>query len=130
MTEKTRTAGKLEWLAGTAALFSIIACYGTLFAISALSALGITLAVNDGAWAGAIALFAVLAVIGVVFGYRRHRTLAPLVLAAIGAAIILWVMFGSFNRILELVGFAALIVGAVWDWRLKRRGSPAVSGSA
>lgn len=130
MAEEARNASKLDWLAGAAALLSIVACYGTLFAISALSALGISLAVNDGAWAGAIALFAVLAVLGVVLGYRRHRTLAPLVLAAIGAAIILWVMFGSFNRILELVGFAALAVGAIWDWRLKRRSSSMAAGSA
>ncbi len=130
MAEETRKAGKLEWLAGTAALLSIVACYGTLFTISVLSALGISLVVNEGAWAGAIALFAVLAVLGVVLGYRRHHTLAPLLLAAIGAAIILWVMFGSFNRILELGGFAALIVGAIWDWRLKRRSSSMAAGSA
>lgn len=66
-------------------------------------------------------LFAVLAVVGVVFGYRRHRVPAPVILAVIGAGLIVWVMFGSFNRILELLGFAALIAAATWDWRLKRR---------
>lgn len=129
MTQEARNTSKLEWLAGAAALLSIVACYGTLFTISVLSALGITLVVHNGAWAGAIALFAVLAVVGVLLGYRRHRMLAPLVLAGIGAAIILWVMFGSFNRILELIGFAALIVGATWDWRLKRPGGRTASGS-
>lgn len=129
MAENAYSASKLEWLAGVSALLSILACYGTLFIISVLSALGITLAVHGGAWAGAISLFAVLAVVGVLLGYRRHRVLAPLVVAAIGAAIIIWVMFGSFNRVLELIGFGALIVGATWDWRLKRRSVPATAGS-
>ncbi|MFQ5938096.1 MAG: MerC domain-containing protein [Acidiferrobacterales bacterium] len=130
MAEQTDNASKLEWLAGVAALLSILACYGTLFVISVLSALGITLVVHGGAWAGAISLFAVLAVVGVALGYRRHRVLAPLVLAAIGAAIIIWVIFGPFNRVLELIGFAALVIGATWDWRLKRRGRPPVPESA
>lgn len=121
MAEQADNASKLEWLAGAAALLSILACYGTLFVVSALSALGITLVVHGGAWAGAISVFAVLAVVGVALGYRRHRALAPLVVAAIGAVIIIWVMFGSFNRVLELIGFGALIVGAILDWRLKRR---------
>ncbi len=130
MPREARNASRLDWLAGVAALLSIVACYGTLFTISVLSALGVTLVVHDGAWAGAISLFAVLAVAGVFLGYRRHRTLAPLVLAAIGAAIILWVMLGSYDRILELIGFGALIAGAIWDWRLKRRGPSASPNSA
>ncbi|MDJ0957506.1 MAG: hypothetical protein QNI91_11630 [Arenicellales bacterium] len=47
--------------------------------------------------------------------------MTPLILTCVGAALIVWVMFGSFNRILELIGFASLIVAATWDWRLKKR---------
>ncbi len=76
--------------------------------------------VHEGAWAGAISVFALLAVVGVALGFRHHGVLAPLVIATVGGAIILWVMFGSSERILELMGFAALIAATIWDWRLKR----------
>jgi hypothetical protein len=41
-------------------------------------------------------------------------------LAVVGAAMVLWVMFGSFNRALEIAGFAALVAATVWDWRAKK----------
>jgi hypothetical protein len=41
------------------------------------------------------------------------------ILAAIGAALIGWVMFVSFVRVVELTGFAALIGATVWDRRVK-----------
>ena len=129
MTEACSVSRKWDWLASVATVLSIVACYGTLLVISTLSLLGIGLAVHTGAWAGAIVLFAVLAVVGMALGYRRHRVPAPVILAVIGAGLIVWVMFGSFNRILELLGFAALIAAATWDWRLKRRSSPTVAMS-
>ncbi|MDH3601253.1 MAG: MerC domain-containing protein [Candidatus Tectomicrobia bacterium] len=102
-------------------MLSIVACYGTLFVISVLSLLGVSLTLHTGAWAGAIVLFAGLAVVGTALGYRCHRVPAPLILAGIGAGLIIWVMLGSFNRVLELLGFACLITAAIWDWRLKGR---------
>jgi hypothetical protein len=116
---RSRVARRFEWLSSVAALLAIVACYGTVLVVSALSLLGVTLAIHEGAWAGVIVLFAVLAAVGVALGYWRHRVLAPLVIAVVGAVIILWVMFGFYNRILELTGFAALIGAATWDWRLK-----------
>jgi hypothetical protein len=71
-------------------------------------------------WAGAISLFAFLSLVGVALSYPRHRTAGPVVIAALGAGLVLWAMFGSYNRIVELMGFAGLITAAVWDWRLKK----------
>lgn len=121
MTKVARDSSKLEWLAGVATLLSILACYGTLVVIGTLSLLGISVALHTGAWAGAISLFAVLAMAGVALGYPRHHMISPLVTAAFGTAIILWVMFGSYSRVLELIGFGTLIIAVAWDWRLKRR---------
>lgn len=129
MTEASSTSRKWDWLASVATVLSIVACYGTLLVISALSLLGIGLTVHTGAWAGVISLLAVLAVVGVALGYRRHRVPAPLILALIGASLIVWVMFGTYSRILELIGFATLVVAATWDWRLKRRRHLTVAGS-
>jgi hypothetical protein len=120
MKKTTPVTGKLDWLAGIAAVLSVAACYGTLLVISILSLLGVSLAVNTGLWAGTIVLFAVLAAAGVALGYRRHCRPGPAILAVAGAALIAWVMFGSFDRVLEVIGFLALVSATIWDWRLKR----------
>ena len=91
--------------------------------------MGVTLALNVDIWAGVIVAFALLAVIGVTLGYRRHRNANPVRLAVIGAALVIWAMYGAEaivdllgvpSTIVEIAGFAALIASAYWDWRLKR----------
>lgn len=100
---------------------SIAACYGTLAAVAALSALGITVAVNPGAWAGAIVLFALLATLFVGLGARQHRSVAPLLAALAGTALLGYVMFGRFDRLLEILAFALLAAGVYADHRLRTR---------
>lgn len=109
-------------LSGTVALvLSIVACYGTLAAVALLSALGVTLSVNTGLWAGAIVLFALLATAVVGLGFRRHHALAPLVPALAGTALLAYVMFVRFDRVLELVSFVLLAAAVYWDYRLRGR---------
>jgi hypothetical protein len=121
-----------EWLAGAATFLSLATCYGTMGLVGILSLMGVTLAVNAHVWAAAIVLFALLAVAGVALGYRRHRSLAPLGLAAVGALLVTVAMYASGTivdglglpaRAVELVGFAGLVAAAVWDWRLKLKTS-------
>lgn len=116
-------------LAGAGALLSLAACYGTLGLVALLSAMGVTLAVNVHVWAGVIVGFALLAVLGVALGTRRHGKAAPLLLALAGAALVAWAMYGSHTitallglpaTVVELAGFALLIVAAFQDWRAKR----------
>ena len=118
-----------SWLAGASALLSLAACYGTLGLVALLSMMGVTLALNVDIWAGVIVAFALLAVIGVTLGYRRHRNANPVRLAVIGAALVIWAMYGADaivdllgvpSTIVEIAGFAALMASAYWDWRLKR----------
>jgi hypothetical protein len=117
-------------LGGTAALaLSIVACYGTLAAVAALAALGVTLAVDTGVWAGAIVLFAALAAVSVGLGARTHGSAAPLAPAVAGAALIGYVMFGQYDRVLELAGFAALAAAVFWDFRLRSRAKRERSGA-
>ena len=116
-------------LAGAGALLSIAACYGTLGLVALLSMMGVTLALNVDIWAGVIVAFALLAVIGVTLGYRQHRNANPVRLAVIGAALVIWAMYGAEaivdllgvpSTIVEIAGFAALMASAYWDWRLKQ----------
>ena len=50
----------------------------------------------------------------------QHRPIRPILLAAIGLAVILWTMFATYNWIAELAAFAGLIAATVWDRRLRR----------
>ncbi len=125
MAERSNATPRFGWLAGAGTVLAIAACYGTLATVSVLSLLGVTLVINPGVWAGAISLFAVLALFGVLLSYRQHRVRGPLTIAALGAGLILWAMFGSYSRIVELIGFAGLITGSIWDWRLKKCERPA-----
>jgi len=120
MPDNSEATPSLGWLAGTGVILSLVACYGTLATVGLLSLLGVTLVINSTVWASAISLFALLAVVGVLVSYRRHHMVAPPVIAIIGAALIIWAMFVSFNRVIELTGFAGLLVAAIWDWRAKK----------
>ena len=129
MTASGNRVQNSSWLAGAGALLSITACYGTLGLIALLSMMGVTLALNVDIWAGVIVAFAMLAVIGVTLGYRRHCNANPVRLAVIGAALVIWAMYGAEaivdllgvpSTIVELAGFAALVASAYWDWRLRR----------
>lgn len=110
-----------SWLPGAATAMAILSCYGTTVLIGLLSLLGISLAIDERVWAGAISLFAVLATITIAGSYRRHRAVGPIALGVIGLGLILWVMYGAYGRVLELSGFAFLVAATLWDWRARSR---------
>lgn len=109
-----------DWLAAVATTFSLVACYGTLAAIAVLGALGVTIALNEAVWAGAIVLFAALAFVALFFRWRKHRHNLSMVLAGIGLLLIAFTMMIFYERIIELVGFAFLCAGTFVDWRIGR----------
>lgn len=109
-------------IAGPVALiFSLLACYGTLAAVALLSALGVTLAVNPDVWAGAIVLFAAVATAIVGLGVRQHGSVSQLIPALAGTVLLGYVMFVSFDRVLEVIAFALLAGAVYWDYRLRGR---------
>ena len=110
----------IDWLAPLATFLAILACYGTLLILGMLAMMGIGIVVHEGLWAGAIVLFALLALAGIVLGWLRHRALPPLLLGLAGAGLVLWAMGVSYSRPVEITGFVFLILGAVLDWRAKR----------
>ncbi len=119
MVEKSER--RLDWLPGAATVCSVLACYGTLALVSILSLMGLSISLNEGMWAGAISFFAVLAAIGVGLNYRRHKSVGPVVLASLGALLVLWTMLGSFNRVIEITGFIALLGASLWDWKIGKK---------
>lgn len=110
---------KLERAAAVSTALAILTCYGTLIAVSLLSLMGVSVAIHEGAWAGTISLFAVLAVGGFAINTRRHGVVAPLLIAALGAALIVYTMLGTYLRSVEITGFVFMTLAAVWDWRAR-----------
>jgi len=110
-------SSKASWFPRATTALAVLSCYGTTALIGLLSLLGVTLAINEGVCAGVIAILAALAAVAIAVSYRRHRIVGPTVVAALGLGLILWVMFGSYSRVIELAGFVLLIAAALWDWR-------------
>lgn len=108
-------------LGGAVALvLSLLSCYGTLAALGALSALGMTLSLNEVLWASTIFFFALLTAVIVVTGRRRHRRWPPAVVAITGVLLVGYVMWVRFDRLIELAGFVLLAVAVFWDWQCAR----------
>jgi len=112
-------SNKTAWLPGAATVLAIFSCYGTTLLIGLLSLLGISLAVEERSWAGAISVFSLLAAVAIAASYLRHRVIGPVISAAIGLVLILWVMYGSYSSVIELLGFAFLVLATLWDWRAR-----------
>lgn len=105
-------------LAGLSTLIAMLSCYGTIALVGILSLLGIALAVNPTAQASVSSFFAILAAVVILFNARGRRWHGPSLLGAAGACLVLWVMWGNYNWLIELTGFAALIGATYWDWRV------------
>lgn len=117
-----------RWLAGAATVLSLAACYGTLAIIAILGVLGFTIALDERLWAGAIVAFATLAFAGLGLGVRRHGRPWPILIGGAGLATVAYVMYGQYNQLLEVAGFAMLCGATFWDWRLGRVPSPDPQG--
>lgn len=102
------------------AILALAACYGPLALFIALALLGVMVPIDEGMWAITISvLFAASAVI-VVVGFTVHKVPWPAILAVVGFAIVLWVMFSTYNALVELAAFILLFSGALWDRSLRR----------
>lgn len=111
----------VAWPPQAATVLALLSCYGTLVLVGLLSLVGVSLAIDDRVWAGAIIFFATLAALALMLSYRRHRTPWPTAAGLFGLALILWVMLGRYDRLVEVAGFALLVAATVWDWRAGKR---------
>ncbi|MDI5934539.1 MerC family mercury resistance protein [Halomonas kalidii] len=116
-------------LLGIAALcLALLSCYGTLALVGLLPLLGIGLALDEGAWALAIAAFVLLTLATLAAGIRRHHAVGPTLLATAGSAPILYALFIDYHASVELAGFVLLAAATLWDLRQRRRQEARVLG--
>jgi len=123
----SRDLAKSSWLPGVATALAIISCYGTGLLLGVLSLLGVSVAVNERAWAGAISVFAALAAVLIGVSSWRHRIVHPAVFAIVGLVLILWTMYGAYASGVDLLGFGFLIVATILDWRARAASRPVAS---
>ena len=116
-----RALRRRGWAGAAALVLSMLACYGTLGATVVLSLAGVTLAVNEAAWSGAILVLAGVAVSAIATGARTHGGMAPLAVALGGAVMLAYAHLVDFSFGLELAGFCALGAAVVFDLRARRR---------
>jgi hypothetical protein len=114
-------ASKHRRLAGIGTILSLVTCYDTLALVSILGALGFAIAINNAIWAGAIVAFAIIAVIGLAFGLSRHHKPIPFIIGILGTDLIIYTMLSEYSLMIELSGFALLILAAFLDRRIKRK---------
>ena len=78
------------------------------------------MSLNEGIWAGAIILFALLATAVILLGMRKHRSPVPSVLALLGSGILMYTMYVDYSTLTELIGFAVLAGATFLDYRMRR----------
>lgn len=118
---ESKSARKFAIYSGVAALLAFIACNGLILVTAILAVFGITLSVNPHVQAIVISLFAILTSLLIYKGFIRHRRVGPMLLAGIGALVIILTMYISYSKLIESAGLLALVVAAGWNWYITRR---------
>ena len=118
---KSKSESKFAFYSGVAALLTFIACNGLIFVVALLALFGITLDINPHVQAILISLFAILTSVLIYKGFMQHHKIGPLLVAGIGALVIILTMYVSYNQLTESAGLLALVVAAGWNWYLARQ---------
>ncbi len=121
---------KVSWLPSAATALAVLFCYGTSLLIGLLAILGISIAVDERAWTGAIVFSAAVAAACIALSGWKRRFPWPTAAAALGLGSILWAMYGTYSRTVELAGFGLLAAAAIWDLRSRSSPRAADAGTA
>ena len=115
------SARKLAFYSGVAALLAFIACNGLILVTALLAIFGLTLNINPHVQAILISLFAILTSFLIFKGFKRHNKFGPLILAGVGALVIILSMYIWNDKLIESAGLLALVVAAGWNWYVVRQ---------
>jgi rhodanese-related sulfurtransferase len=121
---------KSPWSTVAATTLAIISRYGTGLLLGVMSVLGVSVALNEKVWGGAISALALLAAALILVSSWRRRIAYPAIVAVIGVVFILWTMYGAYSRMIELIGFAALIAATAMGWRVRSTSLPGATEQA
>jgi len=103
------------------AALAFLACNGTILVIGVFSAIGISLSINPHLQAAAISLFAIVTLALVFRDFKRHRSIGPLLLAALASVTLVGTMYIHYNKLVESIGLLVLFAAALWGWQINRK---------
>jgi arsenite methyltransferase len=101
-------------------LIAAITCYGTLALVGLMSAFGVSMAVNEGLWAGSIIAFALMATAVIALGMRKHHSIKPVLISLVGSGVLIYTMYLNYNMVTEFIGFLILALATWFDYDLRR----------
>lgn len=130
MTDTPSSRTRFASIGSLSGLLAVTACYGTLAAVALLSLIGINVDLDEDLMVKLISGLLVLVLAGMAYSFRVHRHPGPLLLSIASAAVLVWVFFVSYSKVLEMGGFAILLLASLWDWRLKKQSCAARCGGA
>lgn len=64
--------------------------------------------------------FALLAMLGLVFGYRKHRRFGPVAVGLLGGFALAYSFYWNSNATLLYVGLGAILAASLWNWFCSR----------
>ena len=108
-------------LGSIASLFALIACYGTIASVALLSFLGISVEIDEALMIKIVTVLLAAALLGMLYSWRSHRNIIPLILSLISTSILMWVFYGTDSKALELLGFLLLLIASILDFRSKKK---------
>jgi len=115
-----RRAGQHGVVGLIASLAALAACYGVLAVVSGLALLGLSAPLDTRLWTAAIVVLTLLAPFGLAWNIRAHRHLAPTVIGAAGALLVVATLLVAYDWRIEAAGFLALLGAAIRDRQLFR----------
>lgn len=118
-TVRAARKSRLGALASVGGLVAVFTCYGTLGVVALLSVVGVTVHLNEALMTRVVTGVLVVALLGLSYSFRSHRSVGPLLVGLASAALLLWVFYGRYARPLEALGFIGLVTASVWDFRAK-----------
>lgn len=94
------TSERLSWLGSATSLLAVMTCYGTLAAVALLSLVGVSVDLSEGLLIKIITGLLVVALLGMTYSFRLHRSPGPLVLSVAAAGLLVWVFYGTYSHVL------------------------------
>ncbi len=119
-TPSRQSSSRLSGWSLAAGVLAFIACNGAAVLVGLFSLAGISLVVNSHVPAAVITVFALAAMAFVYLGFKTHQQAGPVILASIGAALVVGSMYIYFNKWVESIGLVMLLGGALWSWWISR----------
>jgi hypothetical protein len=121
LTERETTTVRQRILPSLAVVLVLLICKGVLYGAILLTAIGLTVDISPGPWAIMVDLAVAFAIVAFLINRRRHGEDWPMMLAVVGAALVIGRMHGPVPAALEWVGLVLLVCAAYYDWRAGKR---------